>query len=115
LLGHRAVDLEDGAGRIVELVLHRGVIAPICWISSRMLLRAGAGGRLIGHGGHPLDQVPCLEQAAERHQHQRHRAVAADVVLDAAAEPASITSRLTGSRMITASSSMRSVEAASIQ
>ena len=72
------------------------------------VLRAGAGGRLVGHRGHPLDQV-ALEQPVHAHQHQAHGAVAADEVL---ARPLrarfSITGRLTGSRMMTASSFMRS-------
>ncbi len=40
--------------------------------------RTGTRGRLIGHRRHPFDQ-PGVEQTAHRHQHQRHRAVAADV------------------------------------
>ena len=51
----------------------------------------------------------CSEQAGDAHHHQADRAVAADVVLHAASRArASITSRFTGSRMITASSFMRS-------
>ena len=43
---------------------------------------AAAGGRLIGHAGHPLDEIR-REEPVERHQHQADRAVAADVVLEA--------------------------------
>ena len=43
---------------------------------------AAAGGRLVGHGGAPLDQA-VLEQAAQAHQHAGDGAVAADEVLDA--------------------------------
>jgi hypothetical protein len=42
--------------------------------------RARPGRRLIGHGSEPLHQVR-LEQAAQRHQHQADRAVAADEIL----------------------------------
>ena len=45
------------------------------------VLRAAARGRLVGHAGHPLDEV-VLEQAVHAHQHAAHRAIAADVVLD---------------------------------
>src|SRR5665811_2144476 len=41
-------------------------------------MRAGPGGRLIGHRGQPLDQT-FLEQTVQGHQHQAHGAVAADV------------------------------------
>lgn len=41
------------------------------------MLGTGAGGRLIGHRGHPLDHVR-LEQTAQAHQHQADGAVAAD-------------------------------------
>ena len=46
---------------------------------------AAAGGRLVGHGRAPLDQV-VLEQSAQAHEHAGHGAVAADVVLDAAGQ-----------------------------
>ena len=46
------------------------------------VLRAGAGRRLIGHGGDPFDRAG-PQQSAHRHQHQRYRAIAADEILDA--------------------------------
>ena len=59
--------------------------SPICTQQLAHVLRAGAGRRLVGHAGHPLDEV-VAEQPGERHHHQAHRAVAADVVLHALRE-----------------------------
>src|SRR5471032_2246671 len=59
-----------------------------CWVAStwRSISRiADAGRGLIRHRRHPFDQV-VLEQAAQAHQHARHRAIAADVVLHALAQ-----------------------------
>jgi len=55
------------------------------------------------------------QKAAERHQHKRHRAVAADEVAHATLDRGVDHVGFTGSRMMTASSFMRSDEAASIQ
>ena len=49
------------------------------------LARARARRRLVGHRRHPLDESRA-EQAAERHQHQAHGAVAADPVARARGE-----------------------------
>ncbi len=80
--GHTAVDVEDRAGRIGQLIGDGGVGGAHLFDQLAHVLRAGAGRRLIGHGAHPLDQ-PCFEQAAQAHQHQADGAVAADVVLGA--------------------------------
>ena len=81
-LGHLAVDIEDGTGRIGKVVGHRTVNGAHLLDQLAHVLRAGAGGGLVGHGAHPLHQ-PGFVQAAEGHQHQADGAVAADVVLDA--------------------------------
>ncbi|KPM74708.1 hypothetical protein AOG27_20940, partial [Pseudoalteromonas lipolytica] len=75
--GDLAVDIEDGAGRIGQFVGHAVTQATHLVEKLAHVLGAGAGGRLIGHGGHPLDQVR-LEQSAQAHQHQADGAVAAD-------------------------------------
>ena len=49
------------------------------------IFRARAGSGLIGHAGQPFDQV-IFKEAAERHQHQRNGAVAADEVFFAVAD-----------------------------
>ena len=84
-IGHGTVDVEDCAGRIVEQRRHRGMHAPHLLHELAHVLRTRAGGRLVGHRGHPLDEV-CAEQAPERHHHQRHGAVATDIVTDAIAQ-----------------------------
>ena len=108
------VDIEDRRGRIVQQVFRDPVGFTHLLQQLAHVLGAGAGSGLVGHGADPLHQS-CLEQSAHRHQHQAHGAVAADVVLYASASACSMTWRLTGSRMMTASFSIRSVEAASIQ
>ena len=89
--------------------------APICCDQLAHVLRTGARGSLVGHRRDPLDElrpgtgrpgpssstIPC---SCRRCSRARPRSSAA-----------SMTSRLTGSRMMTASSFMRSAEAASIQ
>ena len=49
------------------------------------VLRARARCRLIRHADHPFDEI-VLEQTGEAHQHQAHRAIAADEVLCAPRE-----------------------------
>ena len=83
--GHLAVDVQDGAGRIVQQGAYRGVQRAVLRQQLTHVLRAAATGRLIGGGRHPLHQVG-LEQRPHTHQHAAHRAVAADVVLDALAQ-----------------------------
>ena len=110
-----AVDVEDRARGIVEQRARRAVQVAHLREQLAHLARARARGRLVSHRRHPLDEARA-EQAAEGHQHQAHGAVAADPVAAArAASAASITGRLTGSRMITVSSFRRSCDAASIQ
>jgi hypothetical protein len=82
---HGAVDFEDGRGRIVEQMLDRAVDGAELGQQLAHVLGAAARCGLVGHRGHPVDQI-VLEQAAQAHQHARHGAVAADVVPDAAAE-----------------------------
>ncbi|MNO98537.1 hypothetical protein D3C76_902850 [compost metagenome] len=79
-LGDLAVDVEDGAGRVGQFIGNGGIGRAHLLDQLTHILRAGAGGRLIGHGAHPFDQAS-LEQAAQAHQHQADGAVAADVVL----------------------------------
>jgi hypothetical protein len=76
------VDVEDRAGRVGQLIGDRSVGRAHLLDQFTHVLRAGTGGRLIGHGAHPLDQAG-FEQTAQAHQHQADGAVAADVVLGA--------------------------------
>ncbi len=78
-LGHRAVDVSDGAGRVVEQVADRGVRRAHLRDELTHLLRAGARSRLIGHRAHPFDQ-PRPEETRQRHEHQADGAVAADEI-----------------------------------
>ena len=80
-LDHVAVQVEDGRGRVVEQLL--GVLAHQPHLVDQLahVLRARARGGLVGLAAHPLHPVPG-EQPAERHEHQAHRAVAADVFFD---------------------------------
>ena len=48
--------------------LTAALMVPICCQQFAHVLGAGARGRLVGHGRHPLDQT-VLEQAAQAHQH----------------------------------------------
>jgi hypothetical protein len=53
--------------------------------SSRTSACSAARGRLVRSARHPFDEIG-LEEGADAHQHAAHRAVAADVVADAARE-----------------------------
>ena len=85
LVDHEAVDLEDRRRRVVEQRAHFGVERAVLRQQFAHVLRAAAGGRLVGRARHPLDEVG-LEQGTDAHQHAAHRAVAADVVAHAARE-----------------------------
>ena len=88
---HRALPLDDAAGRSrgsptsdrraasCTAALQRAVLRQ----QLAHVLRAAARCGLVGHGGHPLDEVG-LEQRADAHQHAAHGAVAADEVAHAA-------------------------------
>src|SRR5690554_6753564 len=80
--GDLAIDVEDGTGRVGQLVGDTGVQTTHLADQLTHVLGTGTTGGLIGHGGHPLDQT-VLEQATEAHQHQTDGTVAADVGLDA--------------------------------
>ena len=86
----------------------------ICLHQFQHLGGAGAGSGLVGHRGHPLDEAG-LEERGRGHHHQADGAVAADEGAQALGQAVLDARALTGSRMMTASSLMRSVEAASIQ
>jgi hypothetical protein len=112
--GHLAVDVEDRRGGIVEEALGGEVQLAHLLQQLAHVLRAGAARRLVGHRRDPLDQVG-LEQPVDRHEHEAHGAVAADEVLARPRDRLVDHGLFTGSRMMTASLSMRSAEAASIQ
>ena len=78
-----AVDLEDRGSRIVQQRLDFGIDRAELGQQFAHVLCAAARSRLIGHRGHPLDQI-LLEQPAQTHQHARHGAITANVVLHAA-------------------------------
>ncbi len=80
--GHLAVDVQNGGGRIGQLIRHGGVDVAHLGDQFPHVLGTGAGGGLIGHGRHPLHQ-PVLEKAAQAHEHEGHGAVAANPVLAA--------------------------------
>ncbi|MPM95541.1 hypothetical protein SDC9_142696 [bioreactor metagenome] len=80
--GHLAIDIEDGRRRISQQIGDRGVNGAHLRNQLTHVLCASARSRLVGHCRHPLDQV-VLEQATQAHQHQGHRAIAADPVLAA--------------------------------
>ncbi|CAN0627157.1 protein of unknown function [Burkholderia multivorans] len=82
---HAAVDVEDRRRRIGELLLHRAVQRAHLRQQLAHVLRARARRGLVRHRRHPVDEV-LAEQAAQRHQHQADRAVAADEVLRAVDE-----------------------------
>ncbi len=74
-----AVDIEDGGGRIIQQRFNRAMrLAHLCQQFTH-ILRTRTGCRLIGHRTDPLHQI-CLEQAAQRHQHQADGAIAADKI-----------------------------------
>ncbi len=79
---HLAVDIQNGAGRIGQIIGHRGMHRAHLFDQLTHVLRAGAGRRLIGHDVHPLDQTG-IEQTTQAHQHQADSAVATDIVLGA--------------------------------
>src|SRR5690606_25979354 len=81
-LGNLTVDVEDGTGRIGQIVSNGAMERAHLLDQLTHVLRAGTGSRLVGHGAHPLDQTG-LVQTAQGHQHQADGAVAADVVLGA--------------------------------
>jgi len=81
-LRNTTVNVEDGAGRISQLICDRSMGRAHLLDQLTHVLRAGARGRLVGHGTHPFHQTR-FEQAAQAHQHQADGAVAADVVLGA--------------------------------
>ena len=78
----RAVDVENGRRGVAEQGRRRPVDRPHLLDQLAHVLRAGARRRLIGHRRDPLDGAGA-HQAADRHQHQRHGAIAADEILDA--------------------------------
>ena len=79
---HFAIYLENGRSRIGKQRLDLGADQPELAQQLAHMLRAAAGGRLIGHARHPFDEI-VLEQPMHAHQHAAHCAIAADIVLDA--------------------------------
>ena len=81
-LRHLAINVENGRTRIGKLFTHG--IGKVSHLGKQLthVLSTGTGCSLIGHGAHPLNEVG-LDKSIHRHQHERDRAVAADVVLDA--------------------------------
>src|SRR5690606_7588474 len=83
--GNLAIDFQNSAGWIGQLVGHRRVDAAHLPDQLTHVLRTSTRRRLIGHGAHPLDQT-VLEQAAQPHQHQTDSAVSADIIKRAGVE-----------------------------
>src|SRR5712664_186262 len=80
--GHRPIQLEDCGGRVLQ-GRSRGLVHESDLLHQLTHVRgARAGGSLIGHRGHPLDEVR-LQQAVHAHQHQAYGAVAPDVIAHA--------------------------------
>ena len=77
---HFAVDVEDRGRGVVEQRFRCEMRFAHLLQQLAHVLRACAGRRLVGHTRHPLHQI-ALQQARDRHHHQAHRAIAADVVL----------------------------------
>ena len=80
--GDAAIDLEDRRGRVGER--RRDGAMQVTHLRDHLAHVPGAGARggLVGHRRDPLDEAGA-EEAGHRHQHQAHRAVGADVVLEA--------------------------------
>src|SRR2546425_761140 len=77
--GHRPVQLKDRGGRILQqrsrgLVHESGLLDQLTHV-----VGARAGGSLIGHRGHPFDEVR-FQQAVHAHEHQAYGAVSPDVI-----------------------------------
>ena len=79
---HFAVDIQNGAGRIGQFSGHLAVHRAHAFNQFAHVFGTGARSRLISHAGGPFHQI-VLKQAAQSHQHQRHGAVAADIVFHA--------------------------------
>ena len=79
---HLPVDLQDRRPRIGEQFPDLGIDETELRQQLAHVLRAASRRRLVGHAGHPLDEI-VREEAVHPHQHAADRAVAADVVPDA--------------------------------
>ncbi len=79
---HRPVQLEDRGGRILK-GRSRGLMheSDLLYQLAHML-GTRAGGSLIGHRGHPFDEVR-LQQTVHAHEHQAYGAVSPDVIAHA--------------------------------
>src|SRR5262249_2026153 len=80
LLGeHLAVYVEDSGCRVIQQGLHLGVDETELHEQLAHMLRAAPRSRLVGHAGHPLDEV-LLEKPVHAHQHAAHRAISTDII-----------------------------------
>src|SRR5467141_1211432 len=77
--GHRPIQLKDRGGRILQQ-RSRGLVHESDLLDQLThVLGARAGGSLIGHRGHPFDEVR-FQQAVHAHEHQAYGAVSPDVI-----------------------------------